>query len=185
MSASMLHLHAIRLMKSVLAGTETKKLQDVLEAAFGSDEEDDDNFVPEEEEAASTSSGIKRKAPQPSGSSKQKASHPTKGGISALTNATLYHPTTLDAATSYLHSDVDSAFFLSCKLSQTMKSAGYECNYSVPKKAEGVLTPDCTFFFMTNVSCLHTSGSTTSVSPLDVMFVQLNAGGLHLLGWST
>ena len=36
-------------MKSILAGTETKKLQDVLEAAFESDEEDDKDVIPEEE----------------------------------------------------------------------------------------------------------------------------------------
>ena len=49
MSVSLLPLHAIQLMKSVLAGTETKKLQDVLEVAFGSDEEDYDDIPPEEE----------------------------------------------------------------------------------------------------------------------------------------
>ena len=36
----MLRLHAIHLMRSVLAGTETKKLQDVLEAAFGTEEKE-------------------------------------------------------------------------------------------------------------------------------------------------
>ena len=151
MSASMLHLHAIRLMKSVLAGTKTKKLQDVLEAAFGSDKEDDDDIPTKEEkeEEASTSSGIKRKIPQLQGSSKQKASHPNKAGICALSDATVYYPTTLDASTSYLHAGIDSAFYLSHKSSQAMKSAGYECNYSASKKAEGVSTPDCTFFSTT------------------------------------
>ena len=151
MSASMLRLHAIRLMKSVLAGTETKKLQDMLEAAFGSDEEDDEDIPTEEEkeEEPSTSSGVKRKIPQPQGSSKQKVFHPSKGGICALTDATIYFPTTLDASTSYLHAGVDSAFYSSHKSSQAMKSAGYKCNYSVTKNAEGVLTPDCTFFSTT------------------------------------
>ena len=147
----MLHLHAIWLMKSVLAGTETKKLQDVLEVAFGSDEEDDEDIPTEEEkeEEPSTSSGVKRKIPQPQGSSKQKVSHPSKAGICTLTDATIYFPTTLDASTSYLHAGVDSAFYSSRKSSQAMKSAGNECNYSVTKKAEGVSTPDCTFFSTT------------------------------------
>ena len=30
-----------------------------------------------------------------------------------------------------------------------MKSAGYECNYSITKKAEDVSIPDCTFFSTT------------------------------------
>ena len=150
MSASLLHLHAIRLMKSVLAGTETKKLQDVLEAAFGSDEEDDEDIPPEEEkEEPSTSSGVKKKFPQPQGSSKWKASHPSKAGICALTDASVYFPTISDASTSYLHAGVDSVFYSSRKSSQAMKSAGYECNYSITKNAEGVSTPDCTFFSTT------------------------------------
>ena len=59
-------------MKSVLASTKTKKLQDMLEAAFGSDKEDDEDIPTEEEkeEEASMSSGVKRKIPQPQGSSK-------------------------------------------------------------------------------------------------------------------
>ena len=151
MSASLLRLHAIGLMKSIFAGTETKKLQDVLEAAFGSDEEDDEDIPPEEEkeEEPSTSSGVKRKISQPQGSSKRKASHPSKAGICALTDATIYFPTTSDASTSYLHAGVNSAFYSSQKSSQAMKSAGYECNYSVTKNVEGVSTPDCTFFSTT------------------------------------
>ena len=30
-----------------------------------------------------------------------------------------------------------------------MKSVGYECNYSISKKAEDLSTPDCTFFSTT------------------------------------
>ena len=151
MSASMLHLHAIRLMKSVLAGTETKKSQDMLEAAFGSDKEDDEDIPTEEEkgEEPSTSSGVKRKIPPPQGSSKWKASHLSKAGICALTDTSVYFPTISDASTSYLHAGVDSAFYSSRKSSQAMKSAGYKCNYSVTKNAEGVSTPDCTFFSTT------------------------------------
>ena len=138
MSASMLCLHAIRLMKSVLACTETKKLQDVLEAAFGSNEDNDEDIPTEEEkEEPLTSSGVKRKIPQPQGSSKQKVSHPSKAGICTLTDATIYFPTTLDASTSYLHAGVNSAFYSSHKSSQAMKTAGYKCNYSITKKTEG------------------------------------------------
>ena len=144
-------------MKSILAGTETKKLQDVLEVAFGSDEDDDEDIPTEEEkEEASTSSGVKRKTSQPQGSSKWKASHPTKAGICALTDPTVYYPTTLDASTSYLHAGVDYAFYLSQESSQVMKSAGYKCNYFVSKKAEGVSTPDCTSFStMTGQLSIH------------------------------
>ena len=151
MSASRLHLYAIQLIKSVLVGTETKKLQDMLEAAFGSDKEDDEDIPTEEEkeEEPSTSSGVKRKIPQPQGTSKRKVSHPSKAGICALTDATIYFPTTLDASTSYLHAGVDSALHARHKSSQAMKSAGYECNYSITKNAEGVSTPDCTFFSTT------------------------------------
>ena len=65
MLASLLCLHAIQLMKSFLGGTETKKLQDMLEVAFGPDKEDDEDIPPEEEkeEEPSTSSGVKRKIP--------------------------------------------------------------------------------------------------------------------------
>ena len=72
MSSSMLCLHAIQLWKSVLAGTETKKLQDVLEAAFSSDEEDDEDIPTEEEKEVEVSTflSLKRKIPQSQGSSK-------------------------------------------------------------------------------------------------------------------
>ena len=139
-------------MKSVLAGTEAKKLQDVLEAAFGTIEEkheDAPTEEEEEEEEPSTSSGVKRKVPQPQGSTKRKCAHPSKGGICALSDATIYFPTTADTSASYLHAGVDSAYYSSHKSSLAMKSAGYECNYSVVKKAEGISTPECSFFSTT------------------------------------
>ena len=147
----MLCLHAIHLMRSVLAGTETKKLQDVLEAAFGTEEKETEEgpFEEEQETEASTSLGTKRKIPQPEGSSKRKASQPTKTGVCALSDAAIYYPTTADAAASYLHAGVDSAFFSSCISSQKMKSAGYECMYSAVKKSEGIDVPDCSFFSTT------------------------------------
>ena len=65
MSASMLRLHAIHLMRSVLAGTETKKLQDVLEAVFGTEEKETEEgpLQEEQETEASTSSGTREKSP--------------------------------------------------------------------------------------------------------------------------
>ena len=150
MSASMLQLHAIPLLKSVLAGTEAKKLQDVLEAAFGTvKEKHEDAPTEEEEEEPSTSFGVKRKVPQLQGSAKRKSSHPSKGGICALSDATIYFPTTANASASYLHAGVDSAYYSSRKSSLAMKSTGYECNYSVVKKAEGISTPECSFFSTT------------------------------------
>ena len=47
MSASLLRLNAIKMMKSVLAGTAASKLQDVLEAAFGNESDDDEDYTPE------------------------------------------------------------------------------------------------------------------------------------------
>ena len=139
-------------MKSVLAGTEAKKLQDMLEAAFGTVEEkheDTPTEEEEEEEEPSTSSGVKRKVPQPQGSAKRKSAHPSKGGICALSNATIYFSTTADASASYLHAGIDSAYYSSHKSSLAMKSTRYECNYSVVKKAEGISTPECSFFSTT------------------------------------
>ena len=81
MSTSMLRLHAIRLIKSVLASTKTKKLQDVLEAAFGSDEEDDEDIPTEEEkeeEASNILSGQKENPSTP-GQFKMKGIPPHQG----------------------------------------------------------------------------------------------------------
>ena len=176
----MLRLHAIRLIKSVLAGTEAKKLHDVLEAAFGTVEEkqeDTPTKEEEEEEEPSTSSGVKRKVPQPQGSAKRKCAHPSKGGICALSDATIYFPTTADASASYFHAGIDSAYYSSRKSSLAMKSTGYECNYSVVKKAHSSQQP--------RVNCPLTSDSTTSAWLLDVLFAPLSAGGQLQPGWST
>ena len=118
MSASLLCLNAIHLMKEVLAGTETKKLQDVLEAAFCEEGAKDDDFIPDEkeeteetkpEEEASTSNGIKHKAPPSTSSSKR-----SKIGICALSDATIHYPTTSEAQSSaYLHAGIDPKFYSS------------------------------------------------------------------------
>ena len=106
MSASLLCLNAIRLMKGVLAGTKTKKLQDVLEAAFCEQGVEGDDYIPDEEEEekeaeqeASTSTGVKCKAPPPTPTAKR-----SKVGICALSDAVVHYPTTSEAQSSaYLH----------------------------------------------------------------------------------
>ena len=148
MLMSLLRLNAIKTMKSVLAGTATSKLQDVLEAAFGDEKDDDEDYIPEDQpqDEPSTSS-MKWKAASTVGASKCKAGH--KGSICALTDASCYYPTTNDAKSSaYLHGGVNPSFYSSRISSQKMKSTGYECMYPSIKKA-GVKVPDCDFFSTT------------------------------------
>ena len=59
MSASLLRLNAIKMIKSVLAGTAANKLQDELKAAFGGEDKDDEDYIPEDqpEDEPSTSQG--------------------------------------------------------------------------------------------------------------------------------
>ena len=158
----------MRIMKGVLASTATKKLQDVLEAAFhegveeeedyaleaeeeDDNEEEDEDWVPESVEESDTpkaeaaTSGTKRKAPPPTGAAKRKASQPTKGGICLLSEALLYYPTTSDAKASYLHSGINPAYYSSHQSSKGNKSAGYECQFTSIKKSKGVILPDCHF----------------------------------------
>ena len=154
MSASLLHLNAIRLMKGFLAGTETKKLQDVLEAAFCKQGAEGADFVPDEEEEegeiepgdeASASSGTKHKAPTPSTSAKC-----SKVGICTLSDATVLYPTTNKAqASAYLHTGVDPRFYSSHKSSAKTHVAGYECQYAAIKREEGMDISDCTLFSTT------------------------------------
>ena len=172
MNAAMLRLNVVRVMKGVLASTATKKLQDVLEAAFDDEGEEDDDYVPEEEDddeeeeeewlpeatdkpetaepkAEASTSGIKRKAPPSSGASKRKASHSSKTGVCLLANASVYYPMTTDASSSYLHAGVDPSYYSSRQSSKEKKSAGYECQFTSIKKSEGVILPDCHFFSTT------------------------------------
>ena len=139
MSASLLRLNAIWLIKGVLAGTVTKKLQDVLEAAFCEEGVDDDDYILDEEEEtgevepeeeASTSTGIKCKASPPTSATKH-----SKVGICALS--------------AYLHAGVDPRFFSSHKSNAKTKVVGYECQYAAIKREEGLDISDCTLFSMT------------------------------------
>ena len=127
MSASLLRLNAIRLMKGVLTRTETKKLRDVLEAAFCVQGVEGDDYIPDEEEEeeeakqeASTSTGVKCKAPPPTPATKC-----SKVGICALSDAIVHYPTTSEAQSStYLHAGVDPRFFSSHKSSAKTNIAG-------------------------------------------------------------
>ena len=160
MSASLLHLNAIRLMKGVLAGTETKKLQDVLEVAFCEQGAEGANYVPDEEEEvgeaepeeeASTSTGAKRKVPSPSSLAKC-----SKMGICALSDVVIHYPTTSEAqASAYLHAGVDPQFYSSCESSAKTCITGYECQYAAIRREEGVDISDCTLFSMTSSWCCH------------------------------
>ena len=151
MSASLLRLNAIRLMKGVLAGTKTKKLQDVLEAAFCEQGVEGDDYIPDEEEEeeeaeqeASTSTGVKHKAP-PTPTAKC-----SKVGICALSDAVIHYPTTSEAQSSaYLHAGVDPRFFSSHKSSAKTNIAGYKCQFAAIKREEGLDISDCTLFSTT------------------------------------
>ena len=141
-------------MKGVLTGTVTKKLQDVLEAAFCEEGVKDDDYIPDEEEETgevepeeetSTSTGIKCKAPPPTSAAKH-----SKVGICALSDATVHYPTTSEAQSStYLHAGVDPRFFSSHKSSAKTKVAGYECQYTAIKREEGLDISNWTLFSMT------------------------------------
>ena len=154
MSASLLRLNAIRLMKGVLTGTETKKLQDVLEAAFCEQGAEGDDYIPDEEEEAeeaepeeeaSTSTGVKHKAPPPTPAAKH-----SKVRICALSDAVVHYPTTSEAQSSaYLHAGVDPRFFSNHKSSTKTNIAGHKCQFAAIKREEGLDISNCTLFSTT------------------------------------
>ena len=138
-------------MKGVLTETKTKKLQDVLEAAFCEQGVEGDDYIPDEEEEeeeakqeASTSTGVKCKAPPPTPTAKR-----SKVRICALSDAVVHYPTTSEAQSSaYLHAGVDPRFFSSHKSSTKTNIAGYECQFTAIKR-EGLDISDCTLFSTT------------------------------------
>ena len=170
MTVSGLRLDAVHLIKTVLAGTDTKNFTDVLKATFGGasepahieeEEEEDDE---EEEEPEKTT---ERAEAEPSTSSapttrsrKQPASTPsevpakkqTKKGpshqICKLKDASPIYPMVADSE-SYLHSGVED-WFLSPRISSSIyKEAGYACMYSEEMKKEGKAIPACEFISTT------------------------------------
>ena len=156
MSASLLRLDAVRIMKAALAGTATEKFISVIEAAFETTEEkvpetqgEETEVQPEPEPELvepSTSRGHKRKAAPTSFFPQQKKktpSHPSKG-ICPVGEATPYYPTVTDTDR-FNHAGVDDKF-ISSRISSTItKDAGYRCCYSEVMKAEGKIVKDCPF----------------------------------------
>ena len=164
MTASLLRLDTVRLMKGVLAGTATQHFQDVMEAAFGGEEppevcrafegdfEEEEEAEAEEEDQPTTSTStlsqaMKRKLPPTNlGSApKHKGSHSVKGGICSLQKVDCIYPTTADIENK-LHTEVDPKFFSRRHSSSVTKEAGYTCQYSKVLKSEGKIVPDCMFF---------------------------------------
>ena len=151
MTAMMLKRDAVAIMKAALAGTETSRFTDVLEATFiddsklpqpaddplvEEDNDDDDDLLIEEEASkqlqASTSTlstTVKRKIPATEEPSAKKA------GIFSLTDAEPYYPSVSDKER-YLHCGVDSKFISDRISSRTSKAAGYSCKYSDVCKEE-------------------------------------------------
>ena len=163
MVASVLHRDAVKIIKTVLAGTATGRFANVIEAAFGEDEPMQlqkalDETVEEEEEeeelegasaSASTSEGRKHKSSlTPSTSHKRKASHPSHGGVCQLDEAELYFPTVSDKGVR-LHAGVDRKFISSHKSSKSTPVAGYGCLFSQVTHEEGQKVPNRDFISTT------------------------------------
>ena len=162
MVASVLWRDAVKMIKTVLAGTVTGCFTDVIEAAFGEDEPVElqkvlDEAAEEEEEeeemeqgaSASTSKGGKCKSSTtPSTSSKHKPAHPSHRGLCHLDDAEVYFPTITDKG-AYLHAGVDGKFISARKTSKSTPVAGYGCLFSQVSQEEGKKVPDCDFIYTT------------------------------------
>ena len=160
MVASLLRRDAIRLIKTVLAGTAMAQFTDVIEGVFGEEEpasvceafkEAPPKDTAEEEEedeepvgvCASSSKTVKRKQPSASSSSsKCKVAHPTCGGMCSLDSAEVYYSRSSDEG-NHLHAGVDSHFISSRKSSTHTAAARYSCLFSQIMKADGKIVPDC------------------------------------------
>ena len=171
MTASLLRKDAVAIIKTALACTQTEHFINVMEAAFVSDEvkaeilgqgdtldeedlkdEDLEQIIENPEETPSTSTltrALKCKLPPPTEEGKRKASsHPSKGGISTLKDATPLFPTTAHQG-KYLHMGVDPNFISTRLFSKHSPKAGYCCMFSTVSKGEGKLVADCEFFSTT------------------------------------
>ena len=169
MTAGMLWLDAIQLMKTILGGTATDKLHGVLEGAFSSpghvpvaaEEPEEEEEGLEQDlnllaaaEPSTSGHGTKRKLPTPTGVSKKKGSHPSKGSVCSLNKANNFFPLIKDKD-KYLHAGVEDRFISSRQSSSLTKDAGYGCLYSKALKADGKVIPDCSFF-LTSKAQLNT-----------------------------
>ena len=157
----MLRRDACKIIKTTLAGLAAGKLIDVVEAAFGGIETEVEREamqevfqedVPKEDPpteppstSQETSHGTKPKSSTPASISKCQISHPSKGRIVALKDATPYYPPVQDKK-GYHHAGVDPHFFSKRKSSPIFKSAGYNCLFSEVRKEEGEEVPPCDFF---------------------------------------
>ena len=174
MTASLLRQDAIAVIKAALVGTCTDQLINVLEAAFigeesksapqasdplGEEEEDEDKalealLTEHSQEGTPTSTlskAFKCKMPPPSEMEvKRPPSHPSKGGVVSLKEATPLFPTTNHKG-QYLHAGIDPKFVSSRISSMTSTKAGYYCQFSSASKEEGKLVLDCDFFLTTKV----------------------------------
>ena len=158
--ASMLRRDACRIIKTTLAGLAAGKLVDVIKATFGGEEREVEHEALEEvfeednpkedlpTDQPSSSRGTKQKGSTSSTSvSKHQISHPSKGGIVPLKDATPYHPTVKDKK-GYHHAGVNPRFYSKWKSSLVYNMAGYSCLYSEVKQGEGEGVPPCEFFSM-------------------------------------
>ena len=169
MSSSTIRLDAVRMIKTVLAGTATQRFLDVIEAVFGGEEEksirdemeaeegipldvkeDDDDEEKEEEpegDKASTSTlfrAMKRKAPPPTTNPKKSALPPKTPAVCSLEQASIIYPS-LANKDGYLQAGVDDRFISSRKSSSVSKRAGYGCQYNAAMRQDGVIVEDCDF----------------------------------------
>ena len=163
MVAYVLRRDAIKMIKTVLAGTATSRFTDVIEAAFGEDKpvelqkvldkaaekEEEEEEEMEQGASASTSKGGKCKSSTtPSTSSKRKPAHPSHGGLCHLEDAEVYFPTITDKG-AHLHAGVDGKFISAFKSSKSTPVAGYGCLFSQVSQEEGRKVPDCDFISTT------------------------------------
>ena len=172
MTASLLCQDTIAVIKAALASTHTDRLINVLEAAFvgkesksapqtsdplGEEEEDEDKalealLTEHSQEGTSTSTFskvLKRKMPAPSEVKiKRPPSHPSKGGVVTLKEATPLFPTTNHKG-QYSHAGINPKFVSSWISSTTSTKAGYYCQFSSTSEEEGNLVLDCDFFSTT------------------------------------
>ena len=155
MSASLVRLDAVRLIKTVLAGTPTQHFSDVMQAAFGGAQEKT-RQTDEDPPSSQTTSEASSISSEPLGSQKRPASdrleseskkakaHPTKG-ICSLADAQIILPRVSDQKR-YLHVGVEERFISDRVSSVFVKDAGYHCLYSSVQKEEGNIIKSCDAF---------------------------------------
>ena len=151
------------MIKTVLAGTATRRFTDVLEAVFSGEEnksvreamEAEEGINPKEEEkeeevmestpqpgTSTLSKALKRKAPPLSDNPKKLASGTKSSSKCSLADALVIYPSTTDQEKP-LHAGVDSRFISARKSSSLLQRAGYGCLYSSAMREEGTIVEEC------------------------------------------